>query len=86
MVFIMTEYSYREGDKILQNLIKTENKKNKYVLTTHIKKQAQKRRINLQYIEHMLINEEPLGILSSRKNRFKVFIQVKTIHKILIWL
>lgn len=25
------------------------------------------------YIEYMLLNEEPLGMLSSRKNRFKVY-------------
>lgn len=73
MVFILKEYSYREGDKILQKLIQTEDKQDKYVLTNHIKKQACKRGINISYLENMLLNEEPLGVLSSRKNRFKVF-------------
>ena len=69
----MAEYSFREGDKILQDLINSKNKKDKYVLTKHLKSRAKLRKIDLDYIEYMLLNEEPLGILSSRKNRFKVY-------------
>ena len=70
---LMAKYSFREGDRILQKLIKTKNKKEKYILTHHLKSRAKLRKINLNYIEKMLLNEEPLGILSSRKNRFKVY-------------
>lgn len=69
----MKNYSYREGDKILQKLINSNDKKDKYVLSTHLITQANKRNINLKYLESKLINEEPLGLLSTRKNRFKVF-------------
>ena len=33
----MAEYSYRDGDRILQNLINTDNKQGKYYLTPHIR-------------------------------------------------
>ena len=69
----MAEYSFREGDKILQNLIKAKNKNDKYIFTHHLKSRAKLRKINLNYIDKVLLNEEPLGILSSRKNRFKVY-------------
>lgn len=69
----MVEYSFREGDKILQNLITCEDKDERYVLTPHLKSRAKLRKINIDYIKRMLLNEEPLGVLSSRKNRFKIF-------------
>lgn len=31
------------------------------------------RKININYVEKMLLTKEPLGLLSSRKNRFKVY-------------
>lgn len=67
------EYSFRDGDRILQNLITSDNKQDKYYLTPHIKQRANLRNISIEYLEYMLINEEPLGVLSSRRNRFKVF-------------
>ena len=36
----MAEYSFREGDKILQNLIKSEDKNKMYILTPHLKSRA----------------------------------------------
>ena len=69
----MAEYSFREGYRILQNLVKSRNKNDNYVLSHHLKSRAKLRKIDLNYIEEMLLNEEPLGILSSRKNRFKVY-------------
>ncbi len=69
----MIDYSFRQGDKILQELLKSGNKQDKYVFTNHLKSRANLRKINLNYIRQMLLNEEPLGILSSRKNRFKLF-------------
>lgn len=65
------EYSYREGDRILQKLIKSKNKK--YKPTCHIKKKTKFRKININYLEKMLLTKEPLGVLSSKKNRFKVY-------------
>lgn len=52
-------------------MIKSDDKN--YVSTNHLKSRANIRKINLDYIEKMLLNEEPLGVLSSRKNRFKVY-------------
>lgn len=69
----MNEYSFRDGDKILQKLITSDNKEDKYYLTPHIRQRAKLREINIKYLESILINEEPLGILSSRRNRFKIF-------------
>lgn len=69
----MKNFSYRDGDRILQNLLYSEYKEDKYVLSNHIIEQARKREINISYIEKMLLFNEPLGVLSSRKNRFKVF-------------
>ena len=69
----MNEYSFRDGDKILQKVISSNNKQDKYYLTPHIRQRAKLREINIEYLESMLINEEPLGILSSRRNRFKIF-------------
>lgn len=43
----MIEYSYREGDKILQNLILADDKEGLYILSDHIKKRANFRKINL---------------------------------------
>ena len=69
----MKDFSYRDGDKILQNLLSSDLKKDKYVLSNHLLKQAKKRRINIDYIKLMLLYNEPLGVLSSRRNRFKLF-------------
>ncbi len=69
----MKDFSFRDGDKILQNLLSSNNKDDKYILSNHIKIQAKKRKINIDYVGRMLLYNEPLGILSSRKNRFKVF-------------
>ena len=69
----MKDYSYREGDKVLQKLINSKNKDKKYISSRHIKKQALLRKINIKYVEKMLLTKEPLGLLSSRKNRFKVY-------------
>jgi hypothetical protein len=69
----MAEYSFREGDKILQNLIKSEDKNKMYILTPHLKSRANLRKIDIDYIKKMLLTQEPLGVLSSRKNRFKIF-------------
>ena len=55
------EYSYREGDRILQKLIKSKNKK--YKPTCHIKKKTKFRKININYLEKMLLTKEPLGVL-----------------------
>ncbi len=74
----MKEYSYREGDRVLQKLIKSKDKEKKYALTKHIKKKAILRKINIAYIEKMLLTKEPLGLLSSRKNRFKVYFPSET--------
>ena len=68
----MMEYSYRDGDKILQNLIMADDKEDLYILSNHIKR-ANFRKINLDYVKEMLLNNEPLGVLLSRKNRFKIF-------------
>lgn len=43
----MAEYSFREGDKILQNLIKSEDKNKMYILTPHLKSRANLRKIEL---------------------------------------
>lgn len=67
----MAEYSFRQGDKILQKLIESDDKN--YVLSSHLESRANLRKIDLNYIKTMLLNEEPLGVLSSRKNRFKVY-------------
>ncbi len=75
---IMTNYSFREGDKVLQKLIQSKNKEKKYVRTKHIENQAKKRKINIDYLEKMLLTKEPLGVLSSRKNRFKIFFPSET--------
>lgn len=69
----MIEYSFREGDKILQNLIMADTKEDLYVLSNHLKERADFRKISVNYIKKMLLTEEPLGVLSSRKNRFKIF-------------
>ena len=69
----MNEYSFRDGDKILQNLINSDDKQDKYYLTPHIRQRASIRDINIEYLESVLINDEPLGVLSTRRNRFKVF-------------
>lgn len=34
----MKEYSYREGDKVLQKLINSKNKDKRYISSRHIKK------------------------------------------------
>ena len=70
----MVTYSFRQGDKILQELLKSDDKNSKYIFTNHLKSRANLRKINLNNIKQMLLNEEPLGILSSRKNRFKLFL------------
>jgi hypothetical protein len=44
----MVEYSFREGDKILQKLIESNDKN--YVLTPHLKSRANLRKIDLNYI------------------------------------
>ena len=69
----MREYSYREGDTILHKLIKSNEKHKKYVRTHHIEKKAKIRNINIKSLENMLLNKEPLGVLSSRDNRFKIY-------------
>lgn len=69
----MRNFSFRDGDRILQNLLCSEYKEDKYVLSNHIIKQAKKREINIDYVLRMLLFNEPLGLLSSRENRFKVF-------------
>ena len=79
----MVEYSFRDGDRILQNLIKSDDKGKGYRLSNHLKSRANLRNINLNYLENMLLNEEPLGVLSSRKTDSKFSIQVKTAN---IWI
>ena len=69
----MNEYSFREGYEILQNLINSDYKQGKYYLTPHIRQRASIRDINIEYLESVLINDEPLGLLSTRRNRFKLF-------------
>ncbi len=69
----MVRYSFREGDKILQKLIQSNNNEKNYELSSHLKSRAKLRKINLSYIKKMLLNEEPIGVLSSRKNRFKIY-------------
>ena len=66
-------FTYREGDKILQELITLESKEEKLELSNHFKKRAKLRGISIDYAKKMILNEEPLGLLSSRDNRFKVF-------------
>ena len=46
-------------------LIKSKNKK--YKPTCHIKKKTKFRKININYLEKMLLTKEPLGVLSSKK-------------------
>lgn len=46
----MVEYSFREGDRILQNLVKSKNKNDNYVLSHHLKSRAKLRKIDLNYI------------------------------------
>ena len=73
----MVHYTYREGDQILQQL-QNNNEKN-YVLTSHLVGRAKIRNINIDYVKRMLTTTEPLGVLKSRENRFKYFIQVNII-------
>lgn len=69
----MKNYTYREGDLILQELINNPNKKDKLILSEHFKKRSKLRRIDEKYVQDMILNQEPIGVLSSRKNRFKLF-------------
>ncbi len=69
----MKDFSFRDGDRILENLLSSDYKEDKYVFTKHFIEQAIKRKIDINYIKLMLLYYEPLGILSSRRNRFKVF-------------
>ena len=68
----MKNCTFREGDKVLQNLIKV-NSIDKLELTNHFIKRSIIRHISIDYVKEMLLNEEPLGLLSSYENRFKVF-------------
>ena len=51
----MIEYSFREGDKILQNLIMADTKEDLYVLSNHLKERADFRKISVNYIKKMLL-------------------------------
>ena len=61
----MVEYSFRDGDRILQNLTESDDKGKGYRLSNHLKSRANLRNINLNCLENMLLNDSSNGICNS---------------------